>query len=154
MVIYKSGTIYKSGCSALTELGFSNNQAKSILKKLHMHAITCLHNIIKTMPGLDTWRHSAGMVHIEEAKADFLPPPPPPFSVLAHPKGKLGLAMSFFCTTPGGVVFPFSRRGRALQAGLGTACNLQREDGCKGALSVRLNFPCSLASSGPVCKHV
>ncbi len=42
-----AGTIYNCNLSMLQDLGLQRTVAKGVLKKLHMHAITCLHNIIK-----------------------------------------------------------------------------------------------------------
>ncbi len=42
-----AGTIYNCNPSMLQDLGLQRTVAKEILKKLHMHAITSLHNIIK-----------------------------------------------------------------------------------------------------------
>ena len=42
-----AGTIYKSNLETLVDLGITRHQSLSVLRKLHMHAITCLHNIIK-----------------------------------------------------------------------------------------------------------
>ena len=42
-----AGTIYNCNLSMLHDLGLQRTVAKGVLKKLHMHAITSLHNIIK-----------------------------------------------------------------------------------------------------------
>ncbi len=42
-----AGTIYNCNLSMLQDLGLQRTVAKGVLKKLHMHAITSLHNIIK-----------------------------------------------------------------------------------------------------------
>ncbi len=42
-----AGTIYNCNLSMLQDLGQQRTVAKGVLKKLHMHAITSLHNIIK-----------------------------------------------------------------------------------------------------------
>ena len=42
-----AGTIYNCNLSTLQDLGLQRPVAKGVLKKLHMHAITSLHNIIK-----------------------------------------------------------------------------------------------------------
>ena len=42
-----AGTTYISKLSVLQELGLNRSAAKSMLKKLHLHAISCLHNIIQ-----------------------------------------------------------------------------------------------------------
>ena len=42
-----AGTIYKSNPTTLADLGITRYQSLSVLRKLHIHAITCLHNIIK-----------------------------------------------------------------------------------------------------------
>ena len=40
-------TVYKSNLETLVDLGITRHQSLSVLRKLHMHASTCLHNIIK-----------------------------------------------------------------------------------------------------------
>ena len=42
-----AGTIYNCNLLMLQDLGLQRTVAKGVLKKLHMHAITSLHNIIK-----------------------------------------------------------------------------------------------------------
>ena len=42
-----AGTIYNCNLSMLQDLGLQRTVAKGVLKKLHTHAILCLHNIIK-----------------------------------------------------------------------------------------------------------
>ena len=48
-----AGTVYKSNLETLEDLGITRYQSLSVLRKLqshacnHMHAITCLHNIIE-----------------------------------------------------------------------------------------------------------
>ena len=42
-----AGTIYNCNLSMLQDLGLQRTVAKGVLKKLHMHAITSLHNMIK-----------------------------------------------------------------------------------------------------------
>ena len=42
-----AGTIYNCNLSMLQDLGLQRTVAKGVLKKLHMHAVTSLHNIIK-----------------------------------------------------------------------------------------------------------
>ena len=42
-----AGTIYKSNLKALIDLGITGHQSLSILRKLHIHAITCLHSTIR-----------------------------------------------------------------------------------------------------------
>ena len=42
-----AGTIYKCNLSMLQDLGLQRTVAKNVLKKVHTHAIMCLHNIMK-----------------------------------------------------------------------------------------------------------
>ena len=42
-----AGTVYNCNLSMLQNLGLQRTVAKGVLKELHMHAITPLHNIIK-----------------------------------------------------------------------------------------------------------
>jgi len=42
-----AGTIYNCNLSMLQDLGLQRTVAIGVLKKLHTHAILCLHNIIK-----------------------------------------------------------------------------------------------------------
>ena len=42
-----AGTIHKTNMSAIKKLGITRAQAVNVMKALHMHAITCLHNILK-----------------------------------------------------------------------------------------------------------
>ena len=42
-----AGTIYNCNLSMLQDLGLQRTVAKGVLKKMHTHAILCLHNIIK-----------------------------------------------------------------------------------------------------------
>ncbi|KAL3132095.1 hypothetical protein ABBQ32_008705 [Trebouxia sp. C0010 RCD-2024] len=78
-----TGTLYKSDLTALTELGVSKKEATSILKKLHMHAVTCLHNIIKSR------RHLKARCTQERTRLNPLSSPPPNIYWL-KPKGSLG----------------------------------------------------------------
>ena len=48
-----AGTMYKSSLVALTKMGISRKEAMSILRKLHTHAVLCLHDIIKTRRHLE-----------------------------------------------------------------------------------------------------
>ena len=48
-----AGTIYKCNLSMLQDLGLQTTVAKGVVKKLHMHAITCLHKAIKERRYLD-----------------------------------------------------------------------------------------------------
>ena len=41
-----AGSIYKKNLKAVMDLGISRTAALAVLKKLNMHAIRCLHNII------------------------------------------------------------------------------------------------------------
>ncbi len=49
-----AGTIYKTNLEALTGLGLSRPHALGVLRKLHLHAIKCLHSIIKERRYLET----------------------------------------------------------------------------------------------------
>ena len=51
-----AGTIYKSNCDALQDLGLGRSSSLTTLRKLHVHAIKCLHNIIKARRYLE--RHT------------------------------------------------------------------------------------------------
>ena len=42
-----AGTVYTNNLSVLQELGLSRSAAKTMLKTLHLHAISCLHTIVK-----------------------------------------------------------------------------------------------------------
>ncbi len=42
-----AGTVYKTNLTTLVDLGITRHQSLGTLRKLHIHAISCLHNIIK-----------------------------------------------------------------------------------------------------------
>ena len=42
-----AGTVYTLNLSVLQEFGLNRSAAKTVLKTLHLHAIRCLHNIVK-----------------------------------------------------------------------------------------------------------
>ena len=42
-----ASTIYTNNLSVLPEFGLNRSAAKTVLQRLHMHAISCLHNIVK-----------------------------------------------------------------------------------------------------------
>ena len=42
-----AGTVYTTNLSVLQEFGLNRSEAKTVLKRLHLHAIKCLHNIVK-----------------------------------------------------------------------------------------------------------
>ena len=44
-----AGTVYKSNLESQVDLGITRHQSLSVLRKLHMQAITCLHNLF--------WQH-------------------------------------------------------------------------------------------------
>ena len=51
-----AGTIYICNLSMLQDFGLQRTAAKGVLKKLHMHAITSLHNLIKERRYLEQWQ--------------------------------------------------------------------------------------------------
>ena len=53
-----AGTIYINNLSVLQELGLSRSAAKTVLKRLHLHAISCLHNLLRRE---DTWNAMVDM---------------------------------------------------------------------------------------------
>ena len=55
-----AGTVYKSNLEALMHFGMNKTKAKGTLRKLHTHAITCLHNFIKARRYLE--RHNSHFV--------------------------------------------------------------------------------------------
>ena len=83
-----AGAIYKPNFTVLTEqLGVPKTEAHTMLKKLHIHAIICLHNIIKCRRHLEAChRHGA-----RRRKGGRPPPPPPPPPLYwLRPKGSSG----------------------------------------------------------------
>jgi len=54
-----AGTIYKTNLTTLVDLGITRHQSSGTLRKLHIHAISCLHNIIKERRYLERFqRHT------------------------------------------------------------------------------------------------
>jgi len=115
-----AGTIYKTNLTTLMDLGITRHQSLATLRKLHIHAISCLHNITTERRYLERFqRHTKDHgsrtrnvnCSIATRRGQDLVLPPPSLTYHLSGQGKLepnmGSSQASLYWTADGVVFSF-----------------------------------------------